>query len=159
MGPYSSGDIGMTVLGRFCKAENHPYRDGFSARAQDLVAVFKGEAETLASARKTAALRANPALQIRLLAPLEVPYTLPLTQPAVPVELLEGKTRKLAGEARAEAWACICSCRDSRRATRRFCGWGVDHRDRERTLGMDLRAATERALGAEGRQGIFPELR
>jgi hypothetical protein len=52
---------------------------------------------------------------IRLLMPYEVPYTLPLTKPAVPVEFLEGQIRNLAGKTRLEVAAHIYLCRDKKR--------------------------------------------
>jgi len=50
--------------------------------------------------------------QIRLLVPYEVPYALPLSKPAVPVEFLEGQIRALAGKARLDVAAHIFLCRD-----------------------------------------------
>jgi hypothetical protein len=57
----------------------------------------------------------NREAQIRLLKPYKVPYTLPLTKPAGPVEFLERQIRNLAGKTRMEIAAHTYLCRDKRR--------------------------------------------
>ena len=58
--------------------------------------IFTDAPGTLAALQMADGLAQKLEAHIRLLMPYEVPYALPLTKPAVPVEFLEGQIRNLA---------------------------------------------------------------
>ncbi len=77
--------------------------------------IFTDAPGTLAALQLADGLAQKLEAHIRLLMPYEVPYALPLTKPAVPVEFLEGQIRNLARDTRLEIAAHIYLCRDKRR--------------------------------------------
>jgi hypothetical protein len=81
----------------------------------EVLVVFTDAPGTLAALQKADQLAQNLEAHIGLLVPLEVPYALPLTNPPVPVEFLEGQIRDLAGTVGLEVAAHIYLCRDKRR--------------------------------------------
>lgn len=85
--------------------------------------------------------------RLRLLWPYEVPYTLSLTNPAVPVEFLEGQLRALASSVLMDTAGHIFLCRDKRRTLHLILkagsivilGGGKGWWSKERKLAGDLR--------------------
>ena len=82
----------------------------------EVCVIFTEMPGTRAALHTAEALAQRLSAYIRLLVPVEVPYALPLTEPAVPVQFLQGQMRNLASEIRLEVAAHICLCRDKRRA-------------------------------------------
>jgi hypothetical protein len=78
--------------------------------------VFTDKLGTLAALNMANRLAMKLDANFRLVMLHEVPYRLPLTQPAVQVEFLERELRDLAGRALMEINAQILLCRDKQRA-------------------------------------------
>ena len=89
---------------------------GMPRQGLEVFVIFTDAPGTLAALQMADGLAQKLEAHIRLLMPYEVPYALPLTKPAVPVEFLEGQIRNLAGKTRLEVAAHIYLCRDKRRA-------------------------------------------
>jgi hypothetical protein len=96
-------------------ANGHDTIDGHTEKGLEVLVIFTDAPGTLAALQMADELGQKLEAHIRLLVPCEVPYALPLTQPAVPVEFLEGQIRDLAGKTRLEVAAHIYLCRDKRR--------------------------------------------
>ena len=88
---------------------------GIAEKRLEVFVIFTDAPGTLAALQMAEGLAQKLEAHIRLLMPYEVPYALPLTKPAVPVEFLEGQIRNLAGKTRLEVAAHIYLCRDKRR--------------------------------------------
>ena len=73
---------------------------GISKRGWKSSVIFTDAAGTLAALQMAEGLAQQLGAHIRLLMAYEVPYALPLTRPAVPVEFLEGQVRNLACQTR-----------------------------------------------------------
>ena len=76
--------------------------------------IFTDPLGTQAALQMAEALAQKLGAHIKLLMPHEVPYTLPLTKPAVAVGFLEGQLRKLACTTHLQVTAHVCLCRDKR---------------------------------------------
>lgn len=85
------------------------------AQELEVLVIFTDAAGTLAALQMAEGLAKKLGAHVRLLVPYEVPYTLPLTKPAVSVEFLEGQIRELAGKTRLDVAAHIFLCRDKMR--------------------------------------------
>jgi len=85
------------------------------AKGLEILVIFTDLSGTLAALRTAEDLAQELEACVRLVVPYEVPYALPLTQPAVPVEFLEGQMRELASRINLRVAAQICLCRDKRR--------------------------------------------
>ena len=81
----------------------------------EVLVIYTGVRGTLAALRMADGLARKLGAHIRLLLPYEVPYALPLTKPAVPVEFLENQVRELASTIHLGVAAQILLCRDKRR--------------------------------------------
>ncbi len=90
--------------------------DGHLETGLEVSVIFTDAAGTLAALQMAEGLAEQLGAHIRLLMAYEVPYALPLTRPAVPVEFLEGQVRNLACQTRTEVAAQVCLCRDRRSA-------------------------------------------
>ncbi|MGO8788912.1 MAG: hypothetical protein ACLQVL_16225 [Terriglobia bacterium] len=96
--------------------EDHEPVDGHAGQGLEVLVIFTDAPGTVAALQMADELAQKLEAQIKLLMPYEVPYTLPLSKPAVPVEFLEGQIRKLVSKTRLEVAAHIYLCRDKRRA-------------------------------------------
>ncbi len=96
-------------------AKGHDTIEGHTGKGLEVLVIFTDAAGTLAALQLADGLTQKLEAHIRLLMPYEVPYALPLTQPAVPVEFLEGQIRALARDTRLEIAAHIYLCRDKGR--------------------------------------------
>ena len=85
-------------------------------RQLEVVVIFTNTAGTLAALQMADRLAKRLDARLRLLLPYEVPYALPLTQPAVPVEFLEGQLQAVACKVPIEISAHVFLCRDKRRS-------------------------------------------
>ena len=96
-------------------AQGHDLVDGHTEKRLEVFVIFTDAPGTLAALQMAEGLAQKLEAHIRLLMPYEVPYTLPLTKPAVPVEFVAGQIRDLACNTRLEVAAHIYLCRDKRR--------------------------------------------
>jgi hypothetical protein len=115
MEAYSGDEYGLASPVFSHDANGHGTIDGHTEKGLEVSVIFTDAPGTLAALQMADELAQKLEAHIRLLAPYEVPYALPLTEPAVPVEFLEGQIRDLAGKTRLEVAAHICLCRDKRR--------------------------------------------
>lgn len=97
-------------------AKGHDTIEGLTETALEVLVIFTDAAGTLAALKLGAGLAQELQAHIRVLMPYEVPYALPLTKPAVPVEFLENQIRSLAAKTHLEVAAHIYLCRDRMRA-------------------------------------------
>jgi hypothetical protein len=97
-------------------AQDHDLVDGHAGQELEVFVIFTDAPGTLAALRMADDLAQRLEAHLELLIPYEVPYTLPLRKPAVPVEFLEGQIRNLVRKTRLEVAARIYLCRDTRRA-------------------------------------------
>ena len=112
----SSGDeFGLTSPGFSHDPKSHGRIDRQTEKGLEVLVIFTDAPGTLAALQMADGLAQKLEAHIRLLMPYEVPYALPLTGPAVPVEFLEGQICNLAGKIRLEVAAHIYLCRDKRR--------------------------------------------
>ena len=81
----------------------------------EVLVIYTDARGTRAALRMADGLAQKLGAHIRLLLPYEVPYALPLTKPAVPVEFLENQVRELASTIHLDVAAQILLCRDKRR--------------------------------------------
>ena len=96
-------------------AKGHNPVEGLAEKGLEVLVIFTDAPGTLAALQMADELAQELEAHIRLLAPYEVPYALPLTEPAVPVEFLESQIRNLAQKTRLEVSANIYLCRDRKR--------------------------------------------
>jgi hypothetical protein len=89
--------------------------NGHAETGLEVIVIFTDASGTQAALEMAEGLAQKLEARIRLLMPYEVPYALPLTKPAVPVEFLEGQIRNLACKTHLEVAAHIYLCRDKRR--------------------------------------------
>ena len=115
METYSGDDYGLASPVFSHDAKGHDPIDGHTEKGLEVFVIFTDAPGTLAALQMADGLAQKLEAHIRLLLPYEVPYALPLTRPAVPVEFLEGQIRNLAGKTRLEVAAHIYLCRDKRR--------------------------------------------
>jgi hypothetical protein len=91
-------------------------RDGWAAkpheRGLEVFVVFTNSSGTVAALQLADRLAKKLEARLRLLMLYEVPYTLPLTKPAVPVGFLEDQLRALASAVPMEIAAHVYLCRD-----------------------------------------------
>ena len=116
MEAYSGGEFGLTFPVFPHEAKGHEPISGVTEEGLEVFVIFTDTPGTLTALEMAEGLAQKLEAHIRLLMPYEVPYTLPLTRPPVPVEFLEGQVRDLAGKTRLEVVAHIYLCRDKRRA-------------------------------------------
>jgi hypothetical protein len=114
MEAYSGGEFGLIPVFPH-EAKGHEPSHGFTETRLEVFVIFTDAPGTLTALQMAAGLAQKLEAHIRLLMPYEVPYTLPLTRPPVPVEFLEGQVRELAGKIRLEVAAHIYLCRNKRR--------------------------------------------
>ncbi len=81
----------------------------------EICVIFTDSSGTLAALQRANQLTKNLDARLRLLWPYEVPYMLSLTNPAVPVEFLEGRLRALASRVPMDTAGHVYLCRDKRR--------------------------------------------
>jgi hypothetical protein len=111
-GEQKPEDITLVALGTVA-----PLHTAEGAAPQlEVVVVFTDAVGTVAALRNAEGLAQQLDAHLRLLVPYEVPYALPLARPPVPVELLEGQVRDLAGKINLEVAAQVYLCRDKKRA-------------------------------------------
>ena len=115
MEAYSGDEYGLASPVFPHDAKGHDPIDGHTEKRLEVFVIFTDAPGTLAALQMADGLAQKLEAHIRLLMPYEVPYALPLTKPAVPVEFLEGQIRNLAGKTRLEVAAHIYLCRDKRR--------------------------------------------
>ncbi|MGA2608406.1 MAG: hypothetical protein ABSH01_13250 [Terriglobia bacterium] len=84
----------------------------------EIFVIFTDHSGTLAALRMARHLGDKLDARLRLLMPFEVPYTLPLTRPAVPVGFLEEQLHALASKIPMDIAAHIYLCRDKCRSVR-----------------------------------------
>jgi hypothetical protein len=84
----------------------------------EIFVIFTDHSGTLAALRMADHLGEKLDARLRLLMLYEVPYTLPLTKPAVPVEFLKGQIYALASKIPVDIAAHIYLCRDKCRTVR-----------------------------------------
>ncbi|MGD1104229.1 MAG: hypothetical protein ABSA59_19440 [Terriglobia bacterium] len=111
----SGDDYGPASPAYSRESECHLQGDKQDAQRLEVFVIFTDAPGTLAALQMAEALGQKLGAHIELLMPYEVPYALPLTKPAVPVEFLEGQIRNLAGKTCMEVAAQIYLCRDKRR--------------------------------------------
>ena len=111
----SGNDYGPVSPAFTREAEGHLQLDKQDEQRLEVFVIFTDAPGTLAALQMADGLAQKLEAHIRLLMPYEVPYTLPLTEPAVPVEFLKGQICNLAGRIRLEVAAHIYLCRDKKR--------------------------------------------
>jgi len=114
MEAYSGDEYGLASPVFSHGAKGHKPVDGHTEKGLEVFVIFTDATGTLAALQMADGLTQELEAHIRLLMPYEVPYTLPLTKPAVPMEFLEGQVRGLASKTRLEVAAHIYLCRDKR---------------------------------------------
>jgi hypothetical protein len=115
MEAYSGGEFGLTFPVFPHEVKGDEPINGVTEKRLEVFVIFTDTPGTLTALQMAEGLAQKLEAHIRLLMPYEVPYTLPLTRPPVPVEFLEGQVRDLAGKIRLEVSAHIYLCRDKRR--------------------------------------------
>jgi len=111
-----SGDDGGLVSPVYSHdPQNNPLVERRTDKGLQLFVIFTDAAGTLAALQMADGLAEKLEAHIRLLVPYEVPYALPLTQPAVPVRFLERQIHGIAAMAQGEVAAEIYLCRDKKR--------------------------------------------
>jgi len=111
-----SGDDNGQALSAFPhETEGHPPVGKQDEQRLEVFVIFTDAPGTRAALEMAEELAQKLEAHIKLLVPYEVPYNLPLTEPAVPVEFLEGQIRNLACDTRLEVAAHIYLCRHKRR--------------------------------------------
>ncbi len=123
----------------------------------EVFVVFTGCSGTLAVLQRANQLTRKLEARLRLLWPYEVPYTLSLTKPPVPVEFLEGQLRALASRVPMDTAGHIYLCRDKLRTLRLVLKPGaiVILGGRKRWWSAERKLA--RALKNDGHHVIFTE--
>jgi hypothetical protein len=120
METYSGNEYRLVSPAFSHDAECHDPIDGHTEKRLEVFVIFTDAPGTLAALQMAEGLAQQLEAHIKLVMPYEVPYALPLTEPAVPVEFLEGQIRALAGKTRLEVAAQVCLCRDKRSALGRL---------------------------------------
>jgi hypothetical protein len=116
MEAYSSDEFSLASPVFSHDAKGHDKTGGPTDKVLEVCVIFTDAPGTLAALQKIDGLVDNLEAQLRLIMPYEVPYALPLTKPAVPVEFLEGQIRNLACKTQLDVAGQIYLCRDKRRA-------------------------------------------
>jgi hypothetical protein len=108
-------EVGLET--RLCQQEAVPnISDVTDGRLElEIFVIFTDHSGTLAALRMADRLGEELDARLRLLMLYEVPYALPLTRPAVPVEFLEEDLRALASKVPTDIAAHTYLCRDKRR--------------------------------------------
>jgi hypothetical protein len=138
----------------------HDHADKHDEQRLEVFVIFTDTPGTLAALQMADRLAKRLEARLRLVMPYEVPYALPLTEPAVPVEFLEGQLRTLASEVPMEIAAHIYLCRDRRRTLRLVLKAGslVIVGGRKRWWPTPAQRLV-RALSKDGHHVVFAELR
>jgi hypothetical protein len=111
-----SDEFGLTIPVYSRDARLQEPVESPSERGLEVLVIFTDVKGTAAALQMAESLAQKLAAHIRLLLPYEVPYALPLTQPAVPVTFLENQLRRLASEIELNVAGQIYLCRDKKRA-------------------------------------------
>lgn len=112
-----SGDENCFASAAFsCDPKGHDPVDAHDDQRLEVCVIYTDPPGTSAALQMADELGQKLGGRIELLMPYEVPYTLPLSRPAVPVGFLEGQIRNLLRKTRLEVAARIYLCRDKRRA-------------------------------------------
>jgi hypothetical protein len=97
-------------------AKFHEPVEGTTEQGLEVSVVFTDREGSLAALGLAEGLARDLGARIRLLMPFQVPYTLPLTRPQVPVDFLRHQILDVAGKCQVEIAAEIWLCRDKRQA-------------------------------------------
>ncbi len=115
MGTNSGDNYGLPSQAQSREFDCHRLFDQHDEQRLEVFVIYTDSPGTLAALQMADKLARRLEAHIGLLMPYEVPYTLPLTKPAVPVEFLEGQLRNLACSTGLEIAVHIYLCRDKRR--------------------------------------------
>jgi hypothetical protein len=156
----SSGDDYRLVSPVFHDGSARDTIEGFTGTGLEVTVIFTDGRGTLAALQRADRLAPQLEAYIRLLMAYEVPYALPLTRPAVPVQFLEGQIRDLVGKTRLQVAAHICLCRDKRRALELLLRpHSLVVMGGERHWWLSSARKLARTLEKNGHEVIFAELR
>jgi hypothetical protein len=115
MGTNSGDNSGSPSQAQSREFDCHCPVDQHDEQGLEVSVVFTDPPGTLAALRLAEKHAQKLNAHIELLMPYEVPYTLPLTKPAVPVGFLEGQARNLASSIGLDVVVHIYLCRDKKR--------------------------------------------
>ena len=116
MGTNSGDNYGLPSQAQSRESDCHRPFDQHDEQRLEVCVIITDAPGTRAALYMADGLAQKLGAHIKLLMLYEVPYTLPLTKPAVPVEFLEGQVRNLARNTGLEVAAHVYLCRDKRRA-------------------------------------------
>ena len=116
MEPYSDDDYARTSPVHSQEAKRSEPISGQSEKGLTVWVIFTDLAGTRAVVREAEGLAQQLGAHLRLVMPYEVHYSLPLEEPPVPVEFLEGQLYDLADMSGMEVEGQVCLCRDKRSA-------------------------------------------
>ena len=126
----------------------------------EVFVVFTDSRGTVAALQRVEGLAQELEVNLRLFMVLEVPYALPLTEPQVPVDFLEGQIRDVAAKTRLDVAAQVCLCRDKRRALECLLRpHSLIAMGGKKALGLSSARRLARRLERDGHEVIFAELR
>jgi len=86
--------------------------DRSAAKSLEVFVIFLDASGAEAALQTADSLAQKLGARLRAVWPYEVPYSLPLTKPPIPVEFLEGQVRDAAAKTHLEVAAQIYLCRD-----------------------------------------------
>ncbi len=112
----SRDEPGLVSPAFFSGTQRHAPANAETEKRLEILVIYTEAPGTLAALRMAEGLTQKLDAYIRLIVTYEVPYTLPLTQPAVPVQFLEDQIRQLARKTKLDVAAEIYLCREKKRA-------------------------------------------
>ena len=116
METYSGNEFHLTSLAPSQDHWGHAPVDKVAEKRLEVFVIFTDGPGTMTALRTAEGLAKQLDAHLRLVLPYEVPYALPLNEPAVTVPFLEGQMRGLAAKTHMEVDAQVCLCRDKRSA-------------------------------------------
>jgi hypothetical protein len=114
MEAYPDDDHALTSSVYSHDAKRHQLVDELTGKRLEVFVIFTDLPGTLAAIQMAEGLAEQLGAHLRLVMPFEVSYRLPLAEPPVSVDFLEGQMYNLAAETRMEVEAQVCLCRDKR---------------------------------------------
>ena len=114
MEAYPDDDYALTSSVYSHEAKRQQRVEGLTEKGLEVFVIFTDAPGTLVAIRAAEGLAQQLGAHLRLIMPYEVSYALPLAEPAVPVEFLEGQMYDLAALTGMEVEAQVCLCRDKK---------------------------------------------
>ena len=116
MEAYPDDDYALTSSVYSHEAKRYEPIDGHTEKRLEVFVIFTDLPGTSGAVQAAEGLAQQLGAHLRLLMPYQVPYALPLEEPAVSVEFLEGQMYNVAAKTEMEVEAQVCLCREKKSA-------------------------------------------